>query len=208
MVKNRDFVIAVLFAFCLAAMLFLVKPIRSQTNPPYNPMFDLNDDGIINMHDITLLARDFGTSGTPINKTQLLLQQDEIDYLNSTVVSLQASLAQMNSTINQLSNSVDILNMTKLGKPDADSGWLNITAGQQLIFNHNLGTTNVLVYMIGNDTSGTLYIHQIKYGMDDNLGYEYGARWQELTPTSIKVIRGISDPNWNQIRIMIWKIPT
>jgi uncharacterized coiled-coil protein SlyX len=157
----------------------------------------------------------------------------EIDSLNSSLLSLQAylnmritilevmvgeqqvrianletELAQMNSTISQLSDSMDILNMTKLGKPDFDSLWCNITAGQQITFNHNLGTTNVLVYMIGNDTSGTLYIHQIKYGGDTAYPNEFGCRWQELTSTSIKVIRASNDPNWNKVRIMIWKIPT
>lgn len=98
MVKNRDLVIAVLITFCLAAMLFLVKPIRSQINPPYNPMFDLNDDGVINMRDIALLARDFGTSGTPINKTQFLLEQDEIDSLNSSISVLQSEVDSLNAS--------------------------------------------------------------------------------------------------------------
>lgn len=220
-----------------------MKSTRSMIPYVYDPWADINDDGKIDIKDISYVAKLFGTytTDTPMNKTELLIEVNatygallsRIDSLNSSLLSLQAylnievptlevkvdeqqiriadleaELSRMNSTIIQLSDSVGILNMTKLGKPDFVSNWTDITQGQQITFNHNLGTTNVLVYMIGNDTSGTLYIHQIKYGGDSDFTYEYGCRWQELTSTTIKVIRAPSDPNWNQVRVMIWKIPT
>jgi hypothetical protein len=209
MVRKRDLVIAVLITFCLTATLFLVKFTRSQPLGQYDPWLDINDDGKILIEDVAWVAKAFGTSGDPINKTALLIEVNATyASLLSQINELKTMIAQMNSTIVQLNDRVDILNMTGLGKPDFDSDWNNITAGQQITFNHNLGTTNVLVYMIGNDTSGTLYIHQIKYGGDTSVLTEYGARWQELTSTSITVIRAPSDPNWNYIRVMIWKIPT
>jgi len=52
----------------------------------YDPWFDVNDDGIINILDILALAVMFGEEGTPINKTELLLElQDRIDSLNLTL---------------------------------------------------------------------------------------------------------------------------
>jgi len=46
----------------------------------------VNDDGIIDIVDIVSLAIRFGEEGTPINKTELLLElQDRIDSLNLTL---------------------------------------------------------------------------------------------------------------------------
>jgi len=49
----------------------------------YDPWADLNDDGKIDMRDVYVVARKFGTTGTPINKTALLLE------LNATVHDLK-----------------------------------------------------------------------------------------------------------------------
>jgi hypothetical protein len=78
---------AVLATFCLTSVLFSVIPIRSPaTDGEYDPWIDTNDDGIINYQDLGNLATRFGMSGTPINKTDLLLElQARIDVLNSTL---------------------------------------------------------------------------------------------------------------------------
>ena len=78
---------AVLATFCLTSVLFSVIPIRSPaTDGEYDPWIDTNDDGIINYQDLGNLATRFGTSGIPINKTDLLLElQARIDMLNSTL---------------------------------------------------------------------------------------------------------------------------
>lgn len=123
------------------------------------------------------------------------------------LVAQQSQIAQMNSTINQLSNRVDILNMSKLNAdPDYNSGWEPINPGQQLILNHNLQTASVLVYMFGYNTAGSYYIHQIKEGGDSDWPNEYGVRWQELTTTTITVYRGAQDPDWNYVCVWMWKI--
>jgi hypothetical protein len=68
-------------------MLFEVLPIGSQGAGDYDPWYDVNDDGKIDMKDVGGVARKFGTSGSSINKTELLL-------------SLNASVAQLEAKVN------------------------------------------------------------------------------------------------------------
>jgi len=81
-----------------------------------------------------------------------------------------------------------------IGPPDYDSGWVSIPiAPQTLTLTHNLGTTEVFVYLIGND-SHPYGIHQWS-----------GAGWCNLTDTTIDVRRWAED-RYLQGRVMIWKI--
>jgi hypothetical protein len=136
----------------------------------------------------------------------------EINSLNLTLTSrvncLETKIAEMNATIISLEDRVDLLNATKLkAEPDWDSGWVTLPAGEVTPFTHNLNTTNVLVYMIGKDIDGTYDIHQWKFGTDDNGWSWLGTGWLNLTETTIKVGRQKDDAYWDQVRIMIWKIP-
>jgi hypothetical protein len=70
---RKDLFFGILCTFCLTAALFLAIPIRSQTTPEYDPWKDINDDGYIGIDDIVSVAENFGALGTPINKTELLL---------------------------------------------------------------------------------------------------------------------------------------
>ena len=84
---RKDMIFAVLTTFCLSALMFAVIPIRSGL--PYDPWADINDDGKINMYDIGYTARLFGTTGTAINKTELLLGlQAQIDSLKASLIDL------------------------------------------------------------------------------------------------------------------------
>ena len=87
---KRDLIVAVLLTFCFAVTLFTVVPtIGSPDAGDYDPWLDYNDDGEIDMRDIGPVARAYGSNGTPINKTDLLLElQAKIDALNSTVIAL------------------------------------------------------------------------------------------------------------------------
>lgn len=122
MVIKKDLVIAVLSTFCLTVTLFAVIPTRSSPGiGDYDPWYDINDDGKIDGRDLTVLARAFGSSGTPINKTALLLElQARIDslnssllnleaYLNTRIVTLETSLVELQSKIAELENNVTIL---------------------------------------------------------------------------------------------------
>jgi len=89
-ILKKDLLIAILATFCITAILFTAIPIRSTPGPgEYDPWIDTNDDGILNYEDLFNLASRYGTFGTPINKTDLLLQlQSKIDSLNATLISL------------------------------------------------------------------------------------------------------------------------
>jgi hypothetical protein len=56
-------------AFLLSAMILQIALSTGPTN--YDPLVDINDDGRIDILDITSLAVRFNTEGTPINKTLL-----------------------------------------------------------------------------------------------------------------------------------------
>jgi S1-C subfamily serine protease len=72
--SKKDLAIAVLITFSVTAVLFMIVPSRSLSDiHSYNPLLDVNDDGAINIVDLSKVAAAFGTSGTPINKTALLL---------------------------------------------------------------------------------------------------------------------------------------
>jgi len=88
---RKDVLIAVLATFCITSALFAVKPSGSQASRQYDPWMDINDDGIIDYMDIVNICRLFGTTGTPINKTALLLEiLSRIDSLNASLQDLEA----------------------------------------------------------------------------------------------------------------------
>jgi len=59
---------------------------------PYDPWYDLNDDGVIDIFDVVIVASRFNTEGTPINKTELL-------ELNATVPELEARVGMLEAFI-------------------------------------------------------------------------------------------------------------
>ncbi len=86
MISKKKLIAAVLAALCVTSALLLMMPIRGLPDGGYDPWVDTNDDGVINYQDLGNMASRFGTSGTPINKTDLLLElQARIDMLNSTL---------------------------------------------------------------------------------------------------------------------------
>jgi hypothetical protein len=122
MVIKKDLVIAVLATFCLTSALFMIIPSRSSPSiGEYDPWIDMNDDGIIDGGDLGILGGSWFASGTPINKTALLLElQSRIDslnssllnleaYLNTRIVTLNSSLVELQSKVAELENKVTIL---------------------------------------------------------------------------------------------------
>lgn len=92
MTSKKDLFVAIVATFCLTATLFLIIPTRSQSQPrTYDPWVDTNDDGTIDIYDAIILSSIFGTSGTPVNKTALLLElESRVDSLNSSLLNLEA----------------------------------------------------------------------------------------------------------------------
>ena len=91
--------------------------------------------------------------------------------------------------------------------PAYDSGWRSISQGTTLTINHNLGTTEVLVYVIANTSVGGLGINQVFYGgMQDTFGFTWGIYWSSLDNTTISIHRYPNDFSCERFRVMIWKI--
>jgi hypothetical protein len=189
----------------------------------YNPWCDLDDDGDIDIYDIVDMANRYGTTGTPVNKTELLYNvSNTYTALLTQIASLQTQLDSQNDTLSllhtwldanvtkiaELQDSLMILNATKLGAPDYDSEWVVMPAGASSIFTHNLSTTNVLVYLLGKKNGISPYIHQKEYGgLMNTLGSQIGVYWYDLTATTLTVYRHAQGPSWNYVRVMVWKIP-
>lgn len=94
--------------------------------------------------------------------------------------------------------------------PAYDSGWVSLPNGSPgVTLQHGLNTKEVFVYMIGKSPEDVIHIY--KYGWDWANTRMTGAYWFNLTDTEITVWRGRDDyllrDNWDQTRIMIWKIP-
>jgi len=136
----------------------------------------------------------------------------QIADMNASLVELQSLLNTLNvSYLNILDRVETLENKTGLPAPDYDSfieyeGWRYLPTGPTR-FDHNLGTTNVLVYVIGTKTYGGT-AHQIEYGGEKEVSLGvHGAYWHELTTTEITVHRNGDDGNWEYVRVMIWKLP-
>jgi hypothetical protein len=93
--------------------------------------------------------------------------------------------------------------------PHYDSGWQNVSAGNNY-FTHNLGgnTDNYVVDLQFKETPAATYgVHQHFYGMDyDDIQGSRGAYWYWLTTSTITVYVGPSTTNINQVRVRIWRI--
>jgi hypothetical protein len=196
MTSKKDIMVAVLATFCLTSTLFMVLPIRSQEEQQkYDPWYDVDDDGIIDIFDVVKLTTRYETTGTAINKTELLLG------VNATYASLLSRIDSLNATVSSLMTAVN--NTLVL---IWDSGWYGPTIGGDTVFlfHATLDIADAVVYMVGKKTL-TDDTHQIDYGGYVNVASYYGAYWWKLEPTSITFHRHGNDANWVYVRITIWQ---
>ena len=81
--------------------------------------------------------------------------------------------------------------------PAYDSGWTPIVFGTSNFFEHGLGTTDVLVYVMRKEPNGE--IHQ-------RIGY---TDWRHLTNDNITIVvhnYPPEGPNYGELRVILWKI--
>jgi hypothetical protein len=127
-VKKRLLAVA-LAAFCMGAAFLLALPTNSAVGTDgYDPWFDLDDNGKINIMDVTMIARAFGSSGTPINKTAVLLDlQDKISSLNASLMDLESRTATLELANSMTSYSVGIVTTTSTGAVWVDMDGTSVT---------------------------------------------------------------------------------
>ena len=88
-----------------------------------------------------------------------------------------------------------------------DSGWTDIATGTATVFTHNLGgdPARYAVDLWQRDTRhGGLGIHHRAYGGMNVAGQRHGVHWQNLTDSSITVIRWPDDVATAQVRLRVW----
>lgn len=68
---KKGLIVAVLATLCLAVTLFATVPTKSQSGG-YDPWVDVNNDGSIDMLDISIAIDDFMTYGTPLTKAGIM----------------------------------------------------------------------------------------------------------------------------------------
>ena len=105
---KKNVIIAVLATVCLMSTMFAFKVYGARW--PYNPLWDITDDGKIDIQDLARISGSFGTTGTPINKTAWFDLSSRVDQLTASLNELNASVNQLNATANELNGTVNELN--------------------------------------------------------------------------------------------------
>lgn len=137
----------------------------------------------------TMFRTDYFASGKPPSVWDAINQlQTQVNALTTTVSEQQAQIAE-------LQTQIGILNATKLGTPNYDSGWV-LSDGNEIILSHNLGTAEVLVYLVGRNS------------LSEPVNGPYGVpedtlKWGSLTTTQITLFGRYGN---KYVRVMLWKI--
>jgi hypothetical protein len=90
--------------------------------------------------------------------------------------------------------------------PDADSGWLDIAAGETITYSHSLGITDTeLTVSVWFSDTGLLGIHNYGYGgvAIDEFTLLEGAHWHDLTEDTVQVTRHPQDQVVDQVRVVV-----
>ena len=139
---KKDVVLAVLITFCLSVTLFSLVPSKSATGD-YDPWADIDDDGKIDIKDVSYVARMFGTNGIAINKTELkravelqqllehILNKNYTDWYNGLVGYWKLDEGTGNMTVDSSGNGNDGILIN-------DPTWIDGKYGKAL----NLNGTN------------------------------------------------------------------
>jgi len=89
--------------FVVLGLILSLVAIRTVGSPgvgEYDPLADVNGDGVIDIFDITKVALAFGATGTPINETAWL-------EMNATLTEVLAKIDELNVSIATLELSLD-----------------------------------------------------------------------------------------------------
>lgn len=131
--------------------------------------------------------------------------EEQENYIRSTREYAMSHSHKFSDLTGEPVSPVGILN-----EPAFDSGWLSIEVGEIMDIEHGLGTTEILVYMVGRNRLN--HVHQKDYGSDDwriSNGdlMRNGASWAAREENFIEVHRLQEDGLWEEVRVLIWKLP-
>jgi len=106
----------------------------------YDPWRDLNDDGTIDIFDVVSIASVFGTSGTPINKTALILElQSTVQILEAKVESLEGGSTVLPDLCEKVKDSVVLIRGTTAQGTVQGSGFVyNFSETMFVITNYHV----------------------------------------------------------------------
>jgi hypothetical protein len=110
----KNISLALIAVLLLPAVLVGVTASVSTTGiHDYDPWCDLDDDGDIDIFDIVDIANRYGTTGTPVNKTELLYNvSDTLADLLTQIETLQAQITTMTTNIVEMNNTLTYLSET------------------------------------------------------------------------------------------------
>ena len=149
MITRRDLVVLAIIAFCLTATFIAIPTRSSKESSSYDPWLDINNDGVINIRDIYGIARLFGTSGSPVNKTALLLElQSKIETLEATVKTLEVNGTVLPEIYERVQDSVVLVRGRTTGGTVQGSGFVyNFSGIMVVLTNYHVvdGTTSISV---------------------------------------------------------------
>jgi len=126
--------------------------------------------------------------------------RERIKDLEERCVSYEMTIAELETRIDEL----ELLPPTgppgpegppgplELLEPDYESDWVHIV-GRETVFDHNLGTNELLVYILGQEGAST---HQIEIGKD--------AVWQVYENRLTLLINNTS---LEKVRVLLWTLP-
>jgi len=153
-------------------------------------------------------------------RSELLTKDTQIATLTNKILALENDYVQLSESLETLESLSEVGFTT----PDYDSYWMTIDQGDSVEVNHNLGSTNLLVYLIGEYDDN--YTHQYAYGGNEERYIEYeiipgemyynaverygtlGAWWRTDGQDKIIVSRPGHDDYWHEFRVLIWQLPS
>ena len=196
MIRKRYVIVALAIVSILLGSFLVNNLILAQSGGEYDPWLDLNDDGVIDVNDLQVLALIYGTSGEQITKASLIYDSG---WINITDKAGQYFTITHNLSLNMTSPEVivDITGKTALdsvalqrylGKADYGPRWNRTYGGGADDLAHSVvqavdggyaiaGSTNSFgagsldVYLVKTDSAGNMLWNRTYGGTKDDAAY-------------------------------------
>jgi len=95
------------------------------------------------------------------------------------------------------------------GVPDFDSNWVSIDPGGKRELYHDLGSYDLLVYIVGRSSTEPFTYHQYYFGgVKLRTDKMWGVYWKQSDENALWVFRFEHDDWWDEVRVRIWLIPS